>query len=317
MKQSTLWIGPGLLLTLAGCQSPSAPKTRGPDHVSSVSLDPVNAPANPPAASAPAADSDLSPSKAMSRTPFNEMFLFFPAKYPEGDWERDGVDKLDAWFAAEDGVKLHGWYFPCAEPRAVVLYAHGNGGNVADWAPAALVLQQRLKCAVLLFDYHGYGRSEGVPSAQGIVLDGRAARAELARLAQIDPKQIVLLGRSLGGAVVTQLAAEAPARGLILESTFSSYRDVAAEHSGLAILISSDKLNSVAAVAKYRGPLLQSHGDADTIVPLELGRKLFAAAHEPKQFVTVPGGGHNDPPSDNYMHELDRFLEGLPRTTGG
>ena len=150
-----------------------------------------------------------------------ESLLFFPAKYPDGIWHPAGLDFDDAWITAADGVRIHGWYIPCENPRAVALFAHGNGGNLSHREDYYRALHQ-LGVAVLAFDYRGYGRSEGSPTEAGILADGRAARTWLAERAGIPESQIVLMGESLGGAVAVHLASEAPARALILENTFSS-----------------------------------------------------------------------------------------------
>ena len=121
------------------------------------------------------------------------------------------------------------------------------------------------------------------------------------------------MGRSLGGAVAVQLAAEGAARGLILESTFSSFKDVAAHHyPRLAWLVPASKLDSLAKIKGYQGPLLQSHGDADGTIPYALGLKLFEAASAPKRWITIRGGDHNSPQSAEYYREVDHFLDELP-----
>jgi fermentation-respiration switch protein FrsA (DUF1100 family) len=174
-------------------------------------------------------------------------------------------------------------------------------------------LQKDLRAATLIFDYRGYGRSEGTPTVAGILQDARAARKWLAGRAAVNESQIVLMGNSLGGAVAVDLAGRDGARGLVLESTFSSLADVAAQHyPKLAWLVPADKLNSVARIGQYRGPLLQSHGDADGTIPYALGRKLFEAAPGAKQFVRVARGDHNDPPSAEYLRQLERFIRDLP-----
>jgi uncharacterized protein len=244
---------------------------------------------------------------------FEESLIFFPSKYPDGDWQPAGLQFEDAWFEAADGTKLHGWFVPHNSPRAIVLFAHGNGGSISHRADFFRALNQ-LGVAVLAFDYRGYGRSEGSPNEAGVVADGRAAREWLAKRTGIAEQDVVLMGESLGGGVAVALAAEAPARGLILENTFSSIPDVAAAHyPGLPVrALMRTRLDSAAAIKNYHGPLLQVHGDCDTIVPFTLGKKLFEAANEPKKFVVINGCDHNDPRSRLFFESLDQFLKELP-----
>jgi fermentation-respiration switch protein FrsA (DUF1100 family) len=245
---------------------------------------------------------------------FQDTFIFFPSKYPDGDWEPIGLQFEDAWFEAADGSKLHGWYVPAKNPRAVVLFTHGNAGNLTHRIDTLEALANRLGASVMIFDYRGYGRSGGTPSTTGILADARAARQWLANRAGIPESQVVLMGESIGGAVAIHLAAEDGARGLILENVFSSLADVGAHHYPFlpVNLVMRGDLDNVSQIGKYRGPLMQFHGDADSIVPFELGKKVFAAANEPKRFVVVAGGDHNDPRTGTAYRELDRFLAELP-----
>ena len=165
---------------------------------------------------------------------------------------------------------------------------------------------------MLIFDYRGYGRSAGKPTGRGILADARAARAWLARREKIPKEQIVLMGESIGGAVAVDLAADG-ARGLIVENSFASLPEVAAYHFPWipVRLLMRTRLNSAARIREYHGPLLQSHGDRDTIVPLASGRRLFAAANEPKKFILIPGGDHNDAHSPEYYQQVREFVESL------
>jgi fermentation-respiration switch protein FrsA (DUF1100 family) len=237
--------------------------------------------------------------------------IYFPSVYPEGIWNPPGLAFEDAWFEA-DGAKLHGWYVPCDNPRAVVLVAHGNAGNVSHRCDLLAGLHE-LNIATLIFDYRGYGRSSGSPSESGILADARAARAWLAQRAGVAEAEIVLLGESLGGGVMVDLAAGDGARGLILENTFTSLPDVAAFHyPWLPVrLLMRTRMDSAAKIGRYRGPLLQVHGDADTIIPYAIGQRLFAAANEPKELVTIAGGDHNDPRTPEYFAAIDRFIQRL------
>lgn len=244
----------------------------------------------------------------------DEMLLFFPTRYPDGDWNPEQLQYEDVWFNAQDGTRLHGWYCPCDEPRAVVLFLHGNAGNLSYRANRMTALQTELKVTAFIFDYRGYGRSEGRPTVDGALQDARAARQTLATRAAIVESQVVLLGESLGGAVAVCLAGEKRARGLVLENTFSSMADIAAYHyPRLAWLVPPGKLDSVTSIGRYSGPLLQCHGDADATIPFASGEKLFAAAPGKKQFVRIPGGDHNDPLPANYFEQLDSFVRDLPQ----
>jgi hypothetical protein len=195
-----------------------------------------------------------------------------------------------------------------------VLFAHGTTGNITDLAGSLTSFCYRHAVAVMVFDYRGYGRSEGTPSEQGLCDDARAARSWLARLTGVDEQDIVLMGRSLGGAVMVDLAAKDGARGLILESTFTSLSDVARRYVPLfpsSVLI-TDRFDSLSKIKSYRGPLLMSHGDADQVIPFEQGVRLFHAANQPKRFVTIAGADHQDSPSEDYHMVLDEFIAGLP-----
>ena len=183
------------------------------------------------------------------------------------------------------------------------------------WADALKELHDRHAVTVLGFDYRGYGRSAGVPSEAGLLQDARAAREWLAKRTGIAEREIVLMGRSLGGGVVVDLAAKDGARGLILESTFTSLPDVADHHLPLvpSRLLMQNRFNSLSKIGQYQGPLLQSHGDADRVVPYALGKQLFEAAAGPKQFVAIEGGDHNSPQSEEYHRAFDTFIDSLPQ----
>jgi fermentation-respiration switch protein FrsA (DUF1100 family) len=263
---------------------------------------------NEPQSAAPRRDSASATGKSL-----DELLLFHPAKYPAGDWNPPPLEFEEAWFTSVDGTELHGWYCAAESPRGSVLLAHGNGGNITSRASWIYYLQRQLHLNVLAFDYRGYGRSSGKPDVKGCLEDTRAARAELCRLAAIGDHQVILMGESLGGAMVCQLAAESEPRALILQSTFGSMRDVADYHfSALAWLVPRSKLDSATALSNYTGPLLQSHGDADTVVPFESGQRLFESAAGPKQFVHLQGIDHNNWPTDQYLVALSAFLERLP-----
>ncbi len=245
---------------------------------------------------------------------FEETLIFPAPRYPKGDWTPERWNQEEVYFTADDGVQLHGWYVTPPQPRAQVLFCHGNGENVAYLGPYLAYLRDELNIAVFAFDYRGYGRSEGRPNEVGIISDGMAAQAWLANRAGLAPSDVVLWGRSLGGGVAVELAARNGARGLILERTFTSLPDVAAIHYPWAPVrrLMRTRLDSLSRINEYRGPLLQSHGTADTLVPYSIARRLFDAYQGPKDFLAVEGQGHNDPPSQLWHDRIDRFLSELP-----
>jgi fermentation-respiration switch protein FrsA (DUF1100 family) len=239
--------------------------------------------------------------------------IFIPTNYANDNWSPTGIVLEDVRFAAADGTKLHGWFAPRENPTAIILYCHGNAGNVTHRIDAIRALHDRVGAAVFVFDYRGYGRSEGKPDEQGVLADARAARAWLAERTGVPSQRIVLMGESLGGAVAVDLAVDG-ARALILEHTFSSMPDVAAHHYPWAPvrLLMKTQFDSLSKIRRYHGTLFQSHGEHDSIVPLELARRLFDAANEPKQFLLIEGGDHNDPFPAGYYEKLQAFLENAP-----
>jgi fermentation-respiration switch protein FrsA (DUF1100 family) len=169
---------------------------------------------------------------------------------------------------------------------------------------------------VLAFDYRGYGHSEGRPSETGLFADARAARKFLAAKAGVPESEVVLYGQSLGGAVAVDLAAHDGARGLILESTFTSLADVANYKFPLTPpgRILQNRFDSVQKIGNYGGPLLIVHGESDSLVPIEQAKSLYAAAAaKPKSFVAIPGADHNWEPTLEVIAALDAFLRELPQ----
>jgi uncharacterized protein len=242
--------------------------------------------------------------------PLEQSLVFWPTKYPKGNWTPEpGVE--DAWFQSADGTHLHGWYAEAKQARAVVLFSHGNSRNITDLRPILRLFRDQLNTSILVFDYRGYGRSEGSPTEAGIIEDAYAARLWLAKRAELPGREIVLVGHSLGGGVAVDLAARDGTRGLVLINTFTSMQDAEVSHVPLRPLMHL-QFNSLAKIRSYSGPLLQTHGDADRVIPFKLGCKLFEAANEPKQFVPVAGGGHNNLTAGEFVQALDCFIGSLP-----
>ena len=241
-----------------------------------------------------------------------ETFLVYPVPPVErGDWHPVGLAHEDVRFESADGTKLHGWFVRHPHPKRAILYCHGNGEQVGDNADLVAHLRDVLQASVFIFDYRGYGHSEGRPDEPGCVADGRAALDWLANKMGIPPQQIVLMGRSLGSGVAVALAAETGSAALVLENTFPTMPDVAAVHFPWLPVrwLMDNRYDSVARIQHYHGPLFQIHGTSDQIIPIALGRQLFdAAPSHDKQFIAIAGRGHNDPWPASYYVELAKFL---------
>jgi len=242
-------------------------------------------------------------------------FAFFPTLGDTPPPSEPGV-QITSWSAdTRDGERLHGWSLEPPAPRAMVLYFHGNGGNLSIWAPI-LVGVARRGFSVIAFDYRGYGASTGRPTEQGLYRDVDAA-VERFRTLPRRPLPVVYWGRSLGTAMAAYATTVAAPDGVILESGFPDARSVARTSPVLALLsvFSSYRFPTAEFMRRSPGPLptLAMHGDSDSVLPIALGRSLFARINEPKHFVTIRGGDHNDltPPDPEYWPQVDRFIAGL------
>lgn len=221
----------------------------------------------------------------------------------------------------DDGLELRGWHLlppgrsasdrkqcdaQLALGRSVVLYFSGNAGNRA-WRIEDFEAFAQLDCDVFAFDYRGYGDNPGSPSEQRLAADATAAWRYATQTRRIEPRRLILCGESLGGGVAVRLAAErcaagTPPGGLVLRATFSSLTDVAAYHYPWLPVrwLLVDRYPSVEWMPQVTCPILHLHGRRDSIIPLELGRKLFDAAPpqsadgKPKRFVELPSADHND-----------------------
>jgi fermentation-respiration switch protein FrsA (DUF1100 family) len=229
-------------------------------------------------------------------TAFLNGLLYFPSRGFHANPSDAGLEHEEVDFQAEDGVRLHGWWIRSRHRpgTAHILLAHGNAGNIGDRVLHAKLLADA-GLDVFLFDYRGYGRSEGRPDEEGTYRDARAARHALLRQPGVDGARIVYLGESIGGAVAVALAVEAPPLGLVLQSAFTSVKDMGRLHYPfIPAAVVPDAYPSLRRIARLQAPLLVLHGDRDDIVPAAHGRALFEAAPQPKRLEIVRGAGHND-----------------------
>jgi uncharacterized protein len=201
-----------------------------------------------------------------------------------------GVDVLR--LAVEDGERLVAWYGAAEEGRPTVLFFHGNAGEIGDRA-ARFAAYRAAGLGVLFVSYRGYGGSTGSPTEPGLVLDALAAYDWLARRGLRD-SDIAVVGESLGTGVAVQLATRRNISALALEAPFASALDIAAKlYPWLPVsLLMKDKFDSLSVIREIHVPLLVIHGDRDELIPVEEGKRLFAAANEPKKMIVVVGGSH-------------------------
>ena len=225
-----------------------------------------------------------------------EKFIFFPVAEIERTPKSVGLVFDDVFFTTADGVRLNGWFAPYAGARTTLLWFHGNAGNISHRVDGMKLLHDKVKANVFIIDYRGYGRSEGTVSEKGTYEDARAALRYLRTRKALDPKNIAFFGQSLGAAVATELAAGENCLALILEAPFVSIREMARVvfpmlPIGPLLRTRYDVAEKIKAV---KAPVLVLQGDRDEVIPVEQGKKVFAAAPSPKEFYAIRGAGHND-----------------------
>ncbi len=220
--------------------------------------------------------------------------IFFPDATLDQTPAEWGFAYEDIFLDTKDGMRLHGWYIPRHGSKQALLFFHGNAGNISHRG-ASVEIFHRLGLNIFIFDYRGYGRSQGKPDENGLYKDARAAWRYLIDDRGFAREDIILFGRSLGGAVAVELAAEVQPGGLILESTFSSAEDVAnAVFPVLSRLIFLRfDFNTAAQIGRVTCPVLVLHSPDDEIIPFHLGEKVFQAANEPKSLVKMRGDHNN------------------------
>ena len=214
----------------------------------------------------------------------------------------------------QDGTRLAGWFLPPNEgghPAPGLLWFYGNGETIGAIWPVIKDFRPP-NAALLVVDYPGYGASGGRATEAGIYEAGALAYQALASRPEVDARRIYVYGRSLGSAVATRTAADHPCAGLILESPFTSARDMAARtYRIFPLFLVRLRLNNVDTIRRVRCPVLVFHGTADMLVPMDMGRRVAEAAPGPKEFVMIEGAGHNetyDRGGRSYRDKLAQFV---------
>lgn len=218
-----------------------------------------------------------------------------------------GLEFEEIVFNTEDGITLFGWYVPSGSTESVVLVCHGNAGNISHRLDTIKIFYE-LGISVFIFDYRGYGKSEGQPTEAGTYEDAKAAWNYLTETRLVDPTQVIIFGRSLGGSIAAWLAQDRLPAGLILESTFTSLADIAAKlYPYLPVrMLLVYSYNTLEYLNQVNCPVLIVHSRDDDIIPFRHGENLFNKAHEPKRFLEIHGS-HNE----GYMTAGELYREGI------
>jgi len=237
---------------------------------------------------------------------FEHRMLYFPTREIEFTPEIINLSYEDIYFSTEDNVKLNAWFLPAKDSKFTLLFCHGNGGNICHRIEKIRALNA-LGLDVFIFDYRGYGKSDGRPSEQGFYRDISAAYEYLVSEKKISPDRIVLYGESLGGAVAIDLAARVHVKALITEATFSSTKDVArVVFPYFPVFLISSKFDSLNKIKNIKAPKLIIHSQNDEIIPFVQSEKLFNAAPEPKKRLILIG-----PHNSCYIDSKERYFAGI------
>lgn len=247
---------------------------------------------------------------------FQDHLLFQPAQTLPRTPNALSLPYESVRFDTDDGEAVHGWWIPADRTRFVrgtLLFFHGNAGNIAGRLENARQFHQ-MGLNVLVFDYRGYGRSTGSPSEEGLYRDAEAAWTWLTDTRGVDPSEVVLFARSMGGGPASWLAVRTDPGAVILESVFTSVPDIASHHYPFVPVrwLARTQFNVLDRVGRIQAPLLVIHSRADRIVPFDHGQRLYEAASAPKQFLEIDGG-HNDGfwiSRQRYTQTIRGFLDG-------
>lgn len=223
--------------------------------------------------------------------------VFFPDPTLEATPKDYGIGSYeDVFFAATDGTRLHGWFIDGTDHRAVLLWFHGNAGNISHRLDTLQMLHEGLKIPIFIFDYREYGLSEGEISKAGTFLDAQGAYRWITEEKGFSPSTVLLYGRSLGTALAIYLASRKDALGLILEAAFTSTDDMMnlyLPHYRPGSLGAS-KYDSLSLISLVDQPVFFIHGQMDRTIPISMAKRLYAETHAPKYFYEVAGADHND-----------------------
>ena len=240
---------------------------------------------------------------------FQEKMVFVPGKRIGDTPATAGLHYEDVYLVTDDNIRIHGWYVPHPGAQATLLFFHGNAGNLSHRLDSIAIFHD-MGLSVFIIDYRGYGRSGGRASERGTYRDAMAAWNYLVDERRLHPDRIIVFGRSLGGAVAAWLAAEVAPAAVILESTFTSVKDLGKHYYPYlpVSLIARIHYPVDEYITSFNSPVLVIHSEQDEVVPARLGRRLFEHAPEPKQFLPI-SGDHNN----GFLLSREAYVKGIKR----
>ncbi len=231
------------------------------------------------------------PEKQIMNTPFNVRLYF-----------------EEIIFKTPDGINLSGWFVPVKDHKGVILILHGKSGNISTRLTFLNYFSRKLGLSTFIIDYRGYGKSEGTPDEKGTYLDAEAAWNYLTMVRKIKPQDIIIFGRSLGGPIAAWLAGKVKARALILESTFTTIKDIVTQlYPYLPVRrFFKFEYSTIDYLKKVNSPVLIIHSSEDDYIPFSHAMKLYSAANRPRHFLRIKGLHNN-----NYMKSEETYIEGI------
>ena len=246
---------------------------------------------------------------------FLERTLLFPAPSVEyGEWRPDRFGAEEFYVESTGKARVHVWSFAKANSKRTILFCHGNGEALGYLGSEMAELRDRWNVNIVAFDFRGYGRTGGVANEVDILADSVAVANWVQSNPLFKDHHLIALGRSLGGACAVEIATKTKVDGLILDRSFSSILDIAADRYFFfpIRLVMRNQFRSVEKMSSYAGPLMQLHGDVDEVVPYRFGKKLFdACPSKQKEFLTVVGLHHNERWLESFWEQGKKFMDQL------
>ncbi len=243
---------------------------------------------------------------------YEKKGIYFPVREIHLTPKEIGLEFEDVYFSSSDGIKLNGWYIAAKEARATVLFCHGNAGNISHRIDV-IYMFYKLGLEVFIFDYRGYGRSQGSPSEEGLYRDAQSAYKYLIEKRNLKEESIVVYGKSIGANVAVDLCSKVKTAALISESAFTSALEMGKKLFPFLPLkwLISIKFDALSKIKNITVPKLIIHSKDDKIIPFRHGKRLFEAAPEPKEFYPMRGG-HNEAlflAKEDFVNKIDLFLQ--------